>query len=157
MSDVIRVAHGQTPWQPYGSEVIEVFNFYDQPLMGIIRQDGCLYLFDCLYGHVEGLSLWLYSLIQESDAQELANASADEFDHIRGRLHASERGVMAIAIDDVGIVANGLVENVPESISEVVGILVDEYLEIVRRMGIHQREARELEDSDKSQLVPAGS
>ena len=159
MSDVIRVANGAAPWQPTTtSTIVETFNFYDQPLQGIIEQDGCLYLFDCLYGHVDGLSLWLYSLVQQSEAVALLASESDEdFERIRSEIHSSEPGLLAIAVDDYGIIVSGTVENVPSDMSPMVSQLVSEYRSTVQRLSSHTNEAEELEGSDKSHLIPVSS
>lgn len=158
MSDVIRVANGAAPWQPTAtSQIVETFSFYDQPLQGILEQDGLLYLFDCLYGHVEGLSLWLYTMVLKSEVDSLlALENIGDFDEFRGQLHKNERGVLALAIEDYGIIVSGIVEDTRE-LPTMAGELAHQYLDTVERLRRHSTEAEELEGSDRSRLLPARS
>ncbi len=137
---------------------METFNFYDQPLQGVIEQGGCKYLFDCLYGHVEGLSLWLYTLVLTTEVDSLLNADSDqEFDRIRWQLHSAEPGLLAIAVEDYGIIVSGVVEDVPHEIQPMVSELVRQYQATVQQLSSHANEAEELEGADKSHLMPVPS
>ena len=47
VSDLIRVDYGARGWLPaWDCQLVEVLHRQDRPLVGVVQQQGCLYLFD---------------------------------------------------------------------------------------------------------------
>lgn len=113
MADFIRLQHGAPPWQGSGerSHHIATYHFHDIPLIGLIKRDGVCYLFRCLGGEVENVNLWSYTLIEPSEIDRLeATTTAEEFENVVADL--TERpGVVAVAIDGLGIIGSDHVED----------------------------------------------
>jgi len=57
----MRVAMGDRPWHPTDALVVEVTHRYDIPLEGVLEQDGCRFIFRCVYGETSECSAWVYT------------------------------------------------------------------------------------------------
>jgi hypothetical protein len=88
MSDQIRLEVGHQPWKPSpDSQMVVEYQYYDIPLSGILEQDGQQYMFVCLDGADENLSVWWYTLINAEQRQWMESATtAEEFHE---RLHTT--------------------------------------------------------------------
>jgi hypothetical protein len=113
MTDFIRLQHGAPPWEGSGaSRLVETYDFYDIPLAGVIEQDGVRYLFRCLFGHVERMNIWRYTLVEPAQLAELeATETPKDFDHTLFRLQRWTPGMLAVSIDGYGIVGATEVED----------------------------------------------
>ncbi len=81
MADGLVIRPSAMPWKP--SEQVEleaVYNRYDHPLTGVIRQGGDPYLFHCILGHGQVGSLWVFALLEASEVDRLNKTEGDEFD-----------------------------------------------------------------------------
>ncbi|WP_061297315.1 hypothetical protein [Herbidospora cretacea] len=80
MSDLIQLGIGERPWLPTPStESIEVFDRYDMPTLGLIRQAGNLYVFECLEGVLMAGSVWVYASVSAREAEQLRSSEGDNF------------------------------------------------------------------------------
>jgi hypothetical protein len=96
MSDQVQLTPGARPWLPSAeSEPVETLNYYDGPLLGIVRQQGVPYLFRCLAGELGSAQIWLYGTLTEHDSDALRTAEGDELDVVVDRL---SRGPVTIAL-----------------------------------------------------------
>lgn len=86
MSDQIRLEAGHQPWKPSSSSKIVVeYQYYDIPLSGVLEQEGQEYLFVCMDGADENVSVWWYTLINPEQRELIEGATTtDEFHE---RLH----------------------------------------------------------------------
>jgi hypothetical protein len=107
MSDAITVQIGAEPWSPsVDSEVVEVLDAYDRPLLGIVQQHGANYLFRCLFGEIERFNIWAYTIVADWEQDLLKDASDDEeFDERLATFVEGRAVVLAAAWDDQ-VVAN---------------------------------------------------
>lgn len=105
MADRIELQHGHMPWRPsLDSELVATYRYYDGPLTGVISQHGNEYVFSCLDGEVETLSLWFFASIDQGQRERLEAMGPDEF---QARFaHESWHGciVLAFATERLGIV-----------------------------------------------------
>src|SRR5438309_5520956 len=75
-ADVIHIEIGRFPWAPSrDSELVDVINYYDWPLEGIIEQHSTQFLFRCISGEGERASLWVYGAVSDRERGELAEIS----------------------------------------------------------------------------------
>lgn len=101
---VIWLQPGARPWEPSPSaELVATYHEYDVPLVGVFRQFGVPYIFDCLFGDGRGLSLWAY--------RRLTNEGMSALDHSHGddRLRQADalllQGLVTVALahEDRGV------------------------------------------------------
>lgn len=136
MSDQIQLVLGSLPWKPsYESELLRVFDEYDIPLQGVILQDGCFYLFDCMAGRMTRPGLWMYSLLDSSEFAALDEAEGSELDKLVEKIWSSRPAKLAVSFRGQGLVAEADVWDMPEGLPEAADILTqrlqDWYEEIV--------------------------
>ena len=106
MSDQIRLTHGSLPWKPSDDAVIvSVFDEYDIPTQGILSQQGCLYLFECLMGRMTRPGIWMYTHIQGPEFAELEKAEGDAFDQLVLQIQAVHPAKLAVSVRGEGLVA----------------------------------------------------
>lgn len=123
MSDLIHLDFGAPPWHPsWDCELVVVLHEHDGPLQGVVRQRGCLYLYDCIHGEVgEGVGIWQYTLIHERELDALQDAGAPNvFQELVSELEHRD-GKIAIADDALGIIAQAslsLGTTSPQSLGE---------------------------------------
>lgn len=136
MSDQIAIELGLPPWRPADdAELVRTYNFYDVPLIGVIRQGGMDHLFACLEGHVAPVSVWAYTRLDEDEVAELEKTS-----DLRASIMAmlgNRPVVVALARDGEGILAAELVRH-PEGHAHLVEaalaankVLTDELAELL--------------------------
>lgn len=81
MADLVELARGPDPWQPTSdSELVVEYRHYDVPLTGVLGQHDREYLFMCLQGADEDLSLWWYVPITQAQRSRLEALPAEQFD-----------------------------------------------------------------------------
>ena len=81
MSGQVAIEQGRHPWLPSrDAEEVLVLHRYDMPLIGVIRQDGDLYLYRCIEGQTEASHLWAYSALGEDELVTLSEASPEGLD-----------------------------------------------------------------------------
>ena len=77
---VIRLKPGARPWRPAEDvEEVKVLHFYDIPLIGLVRQDGQAYLYECTLGHEIDTNVWAYVPVTEDEVERLLSKTGDEF------------------------------------------------------------------------------
>lgn len=112
MADRIQLRLGHAPWLPTeDSELAATYRYYDGPLTGVIRQHGNDYVFSCLDGQSETLSLWYYAPIKPEQRLRLEALPTQEF----SKAFSSEMWegciVLAFATEQLGIVDYETVED----------------------------------------------
>ncbi|MDQ1683853.1 MAG: hypothetical protein QOC82_590 [Frankiaceae bacterium] len=104
MVDTVSMQEGRPPWKPtLDSAVIAEYRYYDIPLIGVIEQGDRRYLFWCLDGADEPLSLWFYAYITEGQIKRL-EAAHEDFDEVFRAMDFEGWGRLALATPNVGIV-----------------------------------------------------
>lgn len=108
MADFIAVTPGSSPWRPTAeAELVAEYEYYDVPLCGVVRQHGVDYLFQCLFGATEKVSFWMYMLVSDRERRRLEAAESPEaFDRLVWDAEIDRPVVMALALEEVGIVAH---------------------------------------------------
>ena len=77
----IRPEAGARPWLPARDvEEVELLDFYDIPLAGIIRQNGVMYLYTCILGQDADENLWAYAPLTKDEVVDLLVASGEQVD-----------------------------------------------------------------------------
>lgn len=136
--------------------MVAVFNEYDKPLTGIVEQQGCHYFFDCFYGHIEGLSVWMYSLIQEDAAEAMFAANAEEFKELQSQAHRYAPARLVLAVEDLGIVSTSVLDSLaPEDVKRAIDELYESYREQTEQLARHRVEADDLKSTQTDNLIPA--
>jgi hypothetical protein len=106
MADMINIELGAMPWEPTrDSELVETYDYWDQPLAGVIRQHGQAFLFDCLKGVAESESLWAYTPLIGLNQEGLHGAVSDIRRLIREELRHAGGVTLALEREGSGIVA----------------------------------------------------
>lgn len=76
----LRIERGSKPWAPSShSELIEVWDRYDRPTLGVFRAEGRLFTFECIEGLTSTVSMWIYTEISEYDFKTLRDLEDEEF------------------------------------------------------------------------------
>jgi hypothetical protein len=102
--DTVSIQEGCPPWKPTpDSVVVTEYRYYDIPLIGVVEQGDRHYLFWCLDGADEPLSLWLYVYITKTQREQL-DAAHEGFDEVFGKLSFEGWGRLALATPNLGIV-----------------------------------------------------
>lgn len=145
MSDLARLSKGAHPWHPTATaEVVEVYNEYDRPLLGVFQQDGAYFLFDCVWGHVESLSVWIYTHLTDSDFAMLNACAEAEWEMAKSNLQRTSKATVALAVDGAGIIEWGVANELPRDFESVLDDLVQRYREYIRRLEESKSDADEL-------------
>lgn len=105
MSDHIQLEKGQAPWSPTSeTNTVSTFHFFTIPLVGLIEQHECLYVYWCVVGHSGPENAWAYARIDKAeDAEELGQSDRATFTERLRRLVAGRVCTFALASDDSGI------------------------------------------------------
>jgi hypothetical protein len=100
----LKLEEGRWPWEPSGeARLLQVLDQFNVPTEGFLEEEGNVYLFRCIDGHADPLSLWIYAPVpkRHPDLREshddsawvtLIGASAVSF-----ALVDSDRGIVRIA------------------------------------------------------------
>ncbi len=133
MSDLIQLRIGERPWLPTPTtESIEIFDRYDMPTSGLVRQGQKLFVFDCVEGHAMVGNIWIYAEVSEAEAHLLQEAEGDDFARLFEHAFA-DKDVMAVLaiearvrsgsqVDPSTIARKGLMKAVFERLREGVEI-----------------------------------
>ncbi len=101
----IHLDRGALPWKPAsGSVLLQTYDRYDMPLMGIISQSGEEYFFRCIGGEVEAFSLWKYAHATGQPRELLDALDGETFVQTASNILTGE-GTVAISMRGFGIVA----------------------------------------------------
>ncbi len=106
MSDLAVIQHGRPPWEPStDSELVAEYQHYDVPLVGVIRQGDTEYLFVCVDGQDEVVSLWWFTAIGSEQRAQIEQAeSPDEFGRLLEAMPFDGWSRLALATQHTGIV-----------------------------------------------------
>ena len=102
-----------------------VFDEYDIPLQGVIAQDGCFYLFDCVAGRMTRPGIWMYTHIQSDELAALDATEGKDFDDLVLRIQASHPAKIAASIRGEGLIAEVDAWDIPEGLREALGLLAN--------------------------------
>lgn len=113
MSDLIQVRIGNPPWSPApGTEVADVIQEYDGPLLVILNQNGTEYMGRCVFGETGPQSIWVYCRIDSAlEGVELRQGSPEKIDETADYL---TQGELTAAIVDSDKILFAAVVDVPE-------------------------------------------
>lgn len=115
MADRIELHEGSAPWRPSpDAELLATYRYYDCPLVGVVAQHGNEYLFACLDGETEILSLWLYATLRADQRAQLEHTPAEEFTQTLHHLALDGCAMLAFATEGLGIVDSEPVEDDPD-------------------------------------------
>jgi hypothetical protein len=104
MVDTAMVHEGCPPWKPTpDSVVVAEYRYYDIPLFGVIQQGDRQYMFYCVDGADELLSLWWYAHITDEQRHQLDTAG-ENFEQVSRTMNFEGWGRLALATTNVGIV-----------------------------------------------------
>jgi hypothetical protein len=112
MSDHIHVDKGRPPWAPSDDTIeVSVFHHFTVPLVGLIKQDECYFVFWCVVGHAGPESAWAYARIDSpDDVRDLADSDGTTFDDNLRALVADRVSSFAVASDETGITEHVIIE-----------------------------------------------
>lgn len=80
MSDQIQIHLGSRPWQPAGgTSLMEVYDFQDHPVSGVLEQAGTTYLFSWIVGDLDRASIWIYTPLSSADLRKLEETAGESF------------------------------------------------------------------------------
>ncbi len=146
MADLIHVDEGMAPWEPsHKATMLEALHVHDIPLVGILKQDGVHYVFQCLLGELEPVNFWGYTLVEVDEIERLREASGpDEFDAVLADMTQGRSSVVALAIEGVGIVGMETVDDIVSELPSLVESLVAHVEERAQRVTEAVPEARSL-------------
>lgn len=143
MADLVQLWTRHAPWKPSPeSELIAQYRYYDVPLAGVIRQDDREYLFMCLDGEDETISVWWFTHITAEQRATLEGTSSENFDSVLNAMEFNGWSRIAFATTNLGIVDFEDVEDVEGGLTVALDAL---------RTRLHKLS----EDAD--QLVPASA
>jgi len=112
MADVITVDRGARPWRPSAdAEVVREYHYFDVPLAGVVCQHNVLYLFYCLSDSVDPVSYWSYSRISQAEMDQLDAIESDQEFETALTTRNTEPVVIALAVEDVGVLRSEVVES----------------------------------------------
>lgn len=104
MSGLMAIELGAHPWAPTADTVsIEVLNYYDAPLTGIIERAGVRYLFHCIVGQTSPRSVWVYSALSDQDMSALAGLEGSELDEWITSVIDGRDVTLALALPNRGV------------------------------------------------------
>ncbi len=104
MGDLARLMHRQPAWKPTRDSVpVAEYQYHEMPLVGVFRQDGREFLFMCVDGQDEVLSLWWYVAI-ESEQRAAIESASPEYDDLVGTMQLHGWSRLAFATTRLGIV-----------------------------------------------------
>lgn len=112
MADRIELREGSAPWRPTpDSEVVAMYRYCDAPLAGVVSQHGNEYLFWCLDGELDTLSLWFFASITADQRERLEATPIEDF--YTSYMQEPLRGciTLAFATERLGIVDTEAVED----------------------------------------------
>lgn len=130
MGDQIAIQPGFPAWEPAeDAELVKSYNFYDMPLVGLVRQEGTTHVFWCVEGHGASENLWAYAVVHPDEASRLdaAAGESEAFERTLEEITINKPVVVALAREGHGVVSSALVEDRDPQAS-----LLDEAIKIFR-------------------------
>jgi hypothetical protein len=105
MSDHIHLDKMFPPWSPDAETTsVTVFHFFTIPLVGLVEQHGCFYIYWCVVGHSGPENAWAYARLDNpDDADQLGESDQVTFDEILRHLVEGRVSTFALASDETGI------------------------------------------------------
>jgi hypothetical protein len=102
----LRVEAGACPWQPTpgAHEIARYRMVKDLPLLGVVEQDGSLFLYQCVLGEAEQVNIWTYTPLLAHERHAIEDASPRRATELIARL-GRRPGQIAIAHRSVGLIA----------------------------------------------------
>ena len=158
VSDLIRLDPRTLPWKPTDESVlVRTYDEYDIPLQGVIAQDGCFFLFECLIGRMTRPGVWIYVQIGPAELADLDAAKGQAFEEEVGRIFTTRATKLAMSIRPLGIVAEADHLNVGGGFDAALAQLADRFREFVDGINRSQREVEEMQSSPAwARMIPAG-
>lgn len=104
----IQLQIGESPWQATASStrLVDTYHVHDIPLVGLLEQNGDLYLFRCLTGELEPTNFWCYYLVSSDEVAAIeATSGPEEFDSLVNSFADDRPVALAVAADGFGIIA----------------------------------------------------
>lgn len=96
VSDLIQLRIGERPWLPTPkTESVAIFDRYDMPTSGLLKQGPHLYVFDCVEGHAMVGNIWIYAAVSRDEADALTDAEGDDFNRLFDEAFTG-RDIMAV-------------------------------------------------------------
>lgn len=115
MGDLAALQQGFPPWKPTpDSAMVAQYRYYDIPLAGVIRQGELEYIFMCIDGHDEQVSLWWFAPIDAEQRKQLETATPEGFDAVLSSMPFHGWSRLALVTENLGIVDYEDVEDSPE-------------------------------------------
>jgi hypothetical protein len=116
MADLIAIQPSTSPWLPTAdSEPVVTYHYHDIPLIGIVRQHGVLFLFQCLLGEMDAASIWAYTLIQPGEQARLDRTDGpEEFDAVLDHVTAHRPAKLAFVVEGEGVLSHTMVEDLSD-------------------------------------------
>jgi hypothetical protein len=95
---------GALPWRPNSTaSLVDVYHRYDIPLVGIVEDDDTQYLFQCLAGHADDVSVWAYTPVTEREQEVLEEADPEFLVQVQMGFSRGRPVEVAIATEDDGV------------------------------------------------------
>jgi hypothetical protein len=158
MSDQIRLRQGCLPWSPSeGAAPFRIYDEYDIPLLWIIVQDGCLYLFQCVAGQMTRPGVWIYTRIESHELADLDDASGRDFDALVAKIMSSRTVKIALSIRDHGIVGEVDSVELPSGIRSALAGLSAQLQRHVETLIQSRTEFGEIRDSETWDRITSGA
>lgn len=147
MTEEIRLTRGHVPWLPAEeSYLVATYDSYDGvPLSGVLDTKQGQFVFYCIGGEVEDVSIWVYAAADPEMRSRLEDNDAEgqEFTELlRAELAMVPLHTVAVSVSWIGILDSTTVTEGQDSGAVVQGLLDDvvQRFEAVERGARHQRE-----------------
>lgn len=99
------VERGRAPWNPTSeAQNTRVLDSFNGPIVGTYEVDGTTAVYECISGHNEIASVWVYLLLSDDQAKYLESDAIDSLDSLHDWLDTQYRGrcvAFAYARNDV--------------------------------------------------------
>lgn len=156
MADYISVNMGADPWRPAPSaETVEVWDRYDGPTCGLLRQSGVYHTFECLDGNVDAVSVWRYMLVEPAEADELNELEGELFRDRLDEMYARRPTLVAVSFDKFGILGKAT-HAVEEPFKKAVVEALRDAAEAARQMAHEMTSQVEFASSHSGRFSLAG-
>lgn len=105
MSDLVSIEMRRTPWEPTAdTQLAEVYDYYDMPLSGHLRQAGSDFVFWRVDYARPDMSIWAYAAVTPEELSAIEEThDPDGFDAAFARAVAGKPLMAALNLDSVGI------------------------------------------------------
>jgi methionyl-tRNA formyltransferase len=135
MGDHLEVLRGRKPWQPTAeTRIVATYNYYDHPTAGVLESHGVKHVFTCVEGVADVAGVWTYTHATDAEIQELESLPSDQLHAALMQFMAHHPTVVAIALEDHGIVASTQQEPQLGSIDDPRALALGTALAFVERL-----------------------